>query len=96
MYLVHDWKKNTFVFTTEDPRVEGFTNPVETDVTYEDSIGMPEWPAGTDSASPVLGRMGKAYKVFASDKECRSSGYRPVGTNYTSPYETYELYLRGR
>ncbi len=85
MYLVVDPMTRFFVFTEADPRTDGFAGPVEPDVQLDELETLTDRGEHATAAVPCLGRSienQKHYKVFESTKDCRKSGFDPVGSIY--------------
>jgi len=97
MFLILDPDLQYHVLTDADPRDDGFTGSVESEVTFLDNDDF-EWPDGAVGPDHVLCVSltdPKSYRVFKYSKDARPSGFRVIGPNYT--YATsYAAYLRSR
>ena len=96
MFHIFDDQNSQHVFTNDDPRDDGFTGPVETDVFLEIPGDLKQWPTGTRRPEPVLAispTNQKDYKVFKHDDNAKSAGFRIVG-GLPSTASSYAAYIR--
>ena len=98
MYLTFDPASLTYVFTTNDPRTEGFSGTVQDNVSLDDDF--PEILRNV----PIEYCLGRSheheseYRVFPSEEDCLSAGFEPLGNQYwtgTSWTEWQEAHQHG-
>jgi hypothetical protein len=92
-FLVVDRPKNTYVFTDDDPREEGYSGQIEEDVSLvEEFPEILEWPGGRppDRCLGVSHRDETDYRVFPSPIDCRSAGYEPLAARYWTGHSWHE------
>ena len=79
MFLICDNQTNQHVFTDSDPRDDGFTGEVVSNVTLDIPDDLTEWRDGARCPQPVLAVSPTDrtdYKLFKYDTEAKAAGFR--------------------
>lgn len=85
MYQVIAPETLHYIFTSDDPRKDGFDGPIQQDVILTQPEDVGDWPPGADSPDTCLGVSlddEHRYQVFKTTDECCRAGFRPLGPNY--------------
>jgi hypothetical protein len=96
MFLVFDNETSQHVFINSDPRDDGFTGDVITDVTLDVPDDLTEWPDGARCPEPALAVSPTDptdYRLFKYDTEAKSAGFRVIGSRPVTA-SSYAVHVR--
>jgi hypothetical protein len=94
MFLIIDPVTETRVFLHEDPRQCGYDGAVRVDVLLTTLPELANTPENATLGVPCLGVSPSdegEFRVFASTRDCRAAGFKPLGGNFVV-FQTWEKY----
>lgn len=87
MYLVIDPRDDTYVFTHEDPRLDGCQAAVMEDIELEGPVLPQGWRPGDPDREPYLGRsphVPTQFRIFDTSYDCQLAGFEPLGRQFVT------------
>src|SRR5205085_986854 len=84
-YLAQDVGNSCYVFTSEDPRKDGFAGQVQEGIRLDVPDDLHHTPHGQTASAPCLAVSDldpKHYRVFQYRNECRRAGFQALSLLY--------------